>query len=324
MASFVALAVGVATAAAALGDMYGNLQRTLGAADRVATLIYGPKSDRSVRATAGEGQLGLRLDGVAFSYPSRADEPALVDISLRVEAGERVAIVGPSGAGKSTLFKLMLGLYAPSRGALAVIDEHGQDVGQSDLREYLAVVSQDVAIFADTALANIRFAAPEADEDAVVEAAVAAHADEFIRKLPSGYNTQLGPRGVKLSGGQRQRVAIARAALRSAPILLLDEATSALDAESEALVLEALSRLRRGRTSITVAHRLSTVIDSDKIYVLDEGCVVDVGSHQELMARCALYERLARFQLSAPPDPADAGGSFPTAQRPAKVAALGP
>jgi len=321
MASFVALAVGVATAAAALGDMYGNWQRTLGAADRVAALIYAPRARPAATSAAGDRHLGLKIEGLTFCYPSRRDELALSDVSIRVEPGERVAIVGPSGAGKSTLFKLMLGLYAPCRGVLAAIDERDRIVTCDDMIEHLAVVPQDVAIFADTVMANIRFAVPGAEDEAVVEAAVAAHADEFIRKLPSGYDTELGPRGIKLSGGQRQRVAIARAALRDAPILLLDEATSALDAESEALVLEALARLRHGRTSITIAHRLSTVIDSDRIYVLDAGRVVDAGSHQELMARCELYERLARSQLAAISDPKLVDESRPAPERAGGLAA---
>jgi ATP-binding cassette subfamily B protein len=315
MASFVALAVGVASAAAALGDMYGELQKARGAADRLAALIFRPALPTDAPSAAplpdpqpghgpGPGSaVGLRLSGISFAYPSRPGHAALQDIDLEVRPGERLALVGPSGAGKSTLFKLLLGLYAPDRGTIAYLRaEDGAEEPLAWHPGWLGVVPQDVIIFADSAYDNIAFAAPEASPDDVRDAARTAQAHAFIELLPQGYATQLGPRGVRLSGGQRQRIAIARAALRNAPILLLDEATSSLDAESERAVFDALAALLAGRTSLTIAHRLSTVIDADRIVVLDGGRIADVGTHAELLARCSLYERLTRLQLGRSPD----------------------
>jgi ATP-binding cassette subfamily B protein len=216
---------------------------------------------------------------------------------LKVKPGETVALVGPSGAGKTTIFNLLLRFYDPTSGHVRV---DGVDVAQADLdelRHRISLVPQEVAIFADTVLENIRYGSPETSEEAVRQAAIAAQADTFIRALPDGYNTRLGERGVSLSGGQRQRLAIARAILKNAPILLLDEATSALDAENERAVQQALEVVMRDRTTLVIAHRLATVQKADRILVMEEGRVVESGTHAELVTKGGLYGRLAALQF---------------------------
>jgi ATP-binding cassette subfamily B protein len=218
-------------------------------------------------------------------------------VSFHVRPGEKVAIVGPSGAGKSTIFHLLLRFYDPASGVVRFDGVPIVDADPTDLRRHIALVPQDTAIFATSARENIRFGRPEASDVEVERAALLALADDFIRRLPQGYDTPVGERGVMLSGGQRQRIAIARAILRDAPLLLLDEATSALDAESETLVQAALERLMQQRTTLVIAHRLATVLSCDRILVMDHGRIVEEGTHERLAAAGGLYARLARLQF---------------------------
>jgi ATP-binding cassette subfamily B protein len=237
------------------------------------------------------------FDNVSFAYPTRPEILSAAGVSLSVKAGEKVAIVGPSGAGKSTLFHLLLRFYDPKGGAISVDGVPIRDVDPRELRKRIALVPQDSVVFAATARENIRFGRPDATDAEVEHAASLAHATEFIRRLPDGFDAQLGERGVTLSGGQRQRIAIARAILRDAPLLLLDEATSALDAESETLVQTALEELMKHRTTLVIAHRLATVLSCDRILVMDHGRIVEQGTHASLVAANGLYARLARLQF---------------------------
>ncbi len=301
-----------AFAAAGLGqlsEVWGEVSAASGAAERlfeilrVKSQITAPASPRALPVPA-RGDVGF--ENVSFAYPTRPDALAVDGVSLSVRAGEKVAIVGPSGAGKSTLFHLLLRFYDPADG---VISFDGVPIRAADPREVrsrIALVPQESVVFATTARENIRFGRPDADDafgrpdadDAEVErAAELAHATEFIRRLPGGFEAQLGERGVTLSGGQRQRIAIARAILRDAPLLLLDEATSSLDAESETLVQTALEELMHHRTTLVIAHRLATVLSCDRIMVMDQGRIVEQGTHASLVAANGLYARLARLQF---------------------------
>ena len=237
-------------------------------------------------------------DQVMFRYPTRPDAPALNGVSLTVQPGETVALVGPSGAGKSTVLQLLMRFYDPQSGAIRLDGIDLRSMAREDFRAHMALVPQDPVIFAASAMENIRFGRPGATDAEVMQAAQAAAAHEFITALPQGYDTFLGERGVMLSGGQKQRVAIARAILRDARVLLLDEATSALDAESERAVQEAVDLLSRGRTMLVVAHRLATVKKADRIVVLDQGGIVAIGTHEDLVAQEGLYARLARLQFT--------------------------
>jgi ATP-binding cassette subfamily B protein len=239
----------------------------------------------------------VAFENVTFSYPTRQDEKALDDVSFNVKSGETIALVGPSGSGKTTIFNLLLRFYDPSAGVVRVDGVNVADADLTELRRRLAVVPQDVALFADTIAENIRYGTPTATLAEIRQAAVAAQADEFINALPGGYNCKLGERGASLSGGQRQRIAIARAILKNAPILLLDEATSALDAESENAVQRALDGLVSGRTTLIIAHRLATVQKADRILVMDKGRIVEAGTHGELVRRNGTYARLAELQF---------------------------
>ncbi len=301
LSQFLLYAVYVGVAAASLSEMWGEVQRAAGAMERLMELeqaephIVAPAAPVALPAP-GRGE--IRFEDVSFRYPSRPDSRALEGFDLAIPAGETVAFVGPSGAGKSTTFQLLLRFYDPSEGRILI---DGVDVARADpqaVRRRIGLVPQDTVLFATSARENIRYGRPGASDAEVELAARAAAADEFIRRLPEGYDTFLGERGTRLSGGQRQRIAIARAILRDPPILLLDEATSALDAESERLVQEALERLMRGRTTIVIAHRLATVMEAGRIVVMDHGRIVAQGTHEELVRGNELYARLAELQFA--------------------------
>ena len=293
----------LASASAVLGETYGDLLRAAGATERLMELLEttSPISSPLNPTPAPVIQAGsaIKFEAINFNYPSRPLQAALTDFSMRVAPGETVAIVGPSGAGKSTVFQLLLRFYDPSSGRIELDGIATKDMSLSDLRRRVGIVPQDAVIFSTSALENIRYGKPEASDDDVKSAAKAAFADEFILKLPQGYDTFLGERGVRLSGGQRQRIAIARAMLKNSPLLLLDEATSALDAESERMVQAALESAMKGRTTLVVAHRLATVQQADRILVLDHGKLVEQGTHTELVARGGVYARLAALQFTS-------------------------
>jgi ATP-binding cassette subfamily B protein len=300
LGQFVLYAAFAAAALGQLSEVWGELSAASGAAERLFEILHVESSvmaPASPRALPAPARGDVVIDQVSFAYPSRPDARALDNVSLAVRAGERVAIVGPSGAGKSTLFHLLLRFYDPVRGTISFdgVPIHSADPKQ--LRARIALVPQDSVIFGATARENIRFGRPEASDAEVEHAAGLAHATEFIRRLPGGFETSLGERGVTLSGGQRQRIAIARAILRDAPLLLLDEATSSLDAESETLVQTALEELMRHRTTLVIAHRLATVLSCDRILVMDHGRIVEQGTHASLVAANGLYARLARLQF---------------------------
>ena len=300
LATFVFYAVIVATSIGAVSEVAGELQRAAGATERLLELLdtvpeIAPPADpvplpEPPRAT-------VALEQVTFAYPSRLNDPALESLSLRVSAGERVALVGPSGAGKTTVFQLLLRFYDPQSGRVLI---DGVDIKRADpraVRSRIAVVPQEPVIFAASVWENVRYGRLDATDSEVRDACEAAYATEFLTKLPQGFDTELGERGVKLSGGQRQRLAIARAILSRRPILLLDEATSALDAESERMVQLALDRLMTGRTTLIIAHRLATVVGADRIIVLDGGVAIAEGTHASLVRDDPLYRRLAALQF---------------------------
>ena len=240
----------------------------------------------------------IDLTDVSFHYPTRPDVSALKDVTLAIRPGETVALVGPSGAGKTTVVQLIQRFWDPERGSVAIDGIDLRRMARADFRQAIALVPQDPVIFATTARENIRFGRPGASDAEIEAAARAANAHDFLTALPQGYDSEVGERGVMLSGGQKQRIAIARAILRDAPILLLDEATSALDAESERAVQQAVDALARGRTTIIVAHRLATVKKADRIVVMEDGGIVQQGTHDELVAQGGLYARLARLQFT--------------------------
>ncbi|WP_434724360.1 ABC transporter transmembrane domain-containing protein [Mesorhizobium sp. RIZ17] len=300
LGQFLLYSVFAAGALGALSEVWSELSQAAGAAERLTEIlaekpaIQPPADPQPLPATA---KGAISFDDVSFSYPARPDRAAVHGLSFQVKPGETVAIVGPSGAGKSTVFSLILRFYDPESGRV-VID--GVDVREADpaaVRQRIAIVPQDVTVFAASVRDNIGFGRQGASDAEIEAAAKAALADEFIARLDKGYDSQVGERGVTLSGGQRQRIAIARAILRDAPILLLDEATSALDAESETLVQRGLERLMRGRTTIVIAHRLATVLKADRILVMEGGRIVEEGTHQSLVAKGGIYARLAKLQF---------------------------
>ena len=299
LSAFVFYAIVVATSGAGLSELWGELQRAAGAADRIAELlaerptIAAPAVPRALPPALGR----VAFEAVRFGYPARPGVLALDDFSLAVAPGETVALVGPSGAGKTTVFQLLLRFYDPARGAVRLDGVDIRDADPRAIRARLGVVPQDPVVFGADAWTNIRFGRPDAS-DAEVRAAAQAASCDFIEALPSGFDTFLGEKGVRLSGGQRQRLAIARAILRDAPVLLLDEATSALDAESEAAVQGALARLSAGRTTLVIAHRLATVRRADRIVVMEAGRIVASGTHETLVREGGLYARLAALQFS--------------------------
>ena len=300
LGQFILYTVFAATGLGQLSEVWGEISAASGAAERLFEIlrvkpeIAAPPQPRALPSPAS-GDVGF--DNVSFAYPTRPNVKVLDGVSLSVRAGEKVAIVGPSGAGKSTLFHLLLRFYDPASGSISLDGVPVKVADPREVRSRIALVPQDSVVFAASARENIRFGRPDATDAEVERAADLAHATEFLRRLPGGFEAQLGERGVTLSGGQRQRIAIARAILRDAPLLLLDEATSALDAESETLVQTALEELMRHRTTVVIAHRLATVLSCDRIMVMDHGRIVEQGTHAELVAANGLYARLARLQF---------------------------
>ena len=293
----------LASAAAVLGEVYGDLLRAAGATERLMELletrsaVVSPSNPLPAQLTpAGSA---IKFEAITFHYPSRPTQPSLIDFSMSVAPGETVALVGASGAGKSTVFQLLLRFYNPTSGRIELDGVRTADLSLHELRGRIGLVPQDAVIFSTSALENIRYGKPEATDEEVKAAASAAFAHEFISALPEGYDTFLGERGVRLSGGQRQRVAIARAMLKNSPLLLLDEATSALDAESERMVQAALESAMKGRTTLVIAHRLATVQQATRILVLDHGRLVEQGTHAELVSRGGIYARLAALQFTS-------------------------
>jgi len=302
LSAFIFYAVMVAASVGAMTEVLGDLQRAAGATERLIELletepaITAPPQPKAMPAPA---RGAVAFENVTFHYPSRPQTAALKGLNLNVAPGEHVALVGPSGAGKTTVFQLLLRFYDPQAGVVRIDGMDLREVSPQDARARIGLVAQDPVIFAADAMENIRYGRPAATDDDVHAAAEAAAAMEFIAKLPDGMKSFLGERGVRLSGGQKQRIAIARAILRDPALLLLDEATSALDAENERLVQIALERLMVGRTTMVIAHRLATVVNADRIAVIDDGQLVATGRHEELIASNPLYARVAALQFTA-------------------------
>ena len=305
LGAFVFYAVMLGSAFATLSEVWGDLQRAAGAAERLVELLHQDSDilDEGREAiTCGQE---LEASNLRFVYPSRPNTPALHDFNLRIPSGKTLALVGPSGAGKSTIFELLQRFYDPTDGQLTYGGKSLSDYSLAQWRQKLALVPQSPILFSGDITYNIGYGSADASSEQIEAAAEAAYAKEFIERLPNGFKSEIGAQGVQLSGGQRQRIALARAILKNPEILLLDEATSALDTESEHYVQLALSELTRGRTTIVIAHRLSTIMNADAIAVVDNGSVVDVGTHNELLARCGLYQRLASMQFKEPDDKVD-------------------
>ena len=301
LASFILYAVLVAGGVSTMAEVWGDVMRAAGATGRLLELLYAKPA--IVEASQPQplpqtGKAAIQFDNVSFRYPSRLKTKALDGVTLDIASGESVALVGPSGAGKTTLFQLLLRFYDVTEGTIRF---NGQDIRQlslHELRDNIAIVPQDSVIFSANALENIRYGRPNATDTEVMAAAKSAQVEEFISRLPEGYQTFLGERGTRLSGGQRQRIAIARAILKNAPLLLLDEATSALDSESEILVQEGLDAAMQGRTTLIIAHRLATVKKVNRIVVLAQGRIVEVGSPDDLLKQSGLYAKLASLQFA--------------------------
>jgi ATP-binding cassette subfamily B protein len=300
LTSFVFYAFLVAASVGALSELGGEIQRALGALERITDIFnidpefVPPKQEMQYSTTPSPD---IIFDNVSFNYESRPDWPVLENINFSIRTGEHVALVGPSGAGKSTILHLLLRFYMPIEGQILIGNMPINQMTNNTLRSHLGLVPQDVALFSQTIKENISFGSPNADFAEIQHAAIQAEAHQFISELPEGYDTMVGEKGVRLSGGQRQRIAIARSILRKPSIMLLDEATSALDSKSEALVQKAIQKLCLDKTSIVIAHRLSTVIDADRIFVMDRGGIIAEGSHEYLLAQSDLYYQLAKHQL---------------------------
>ncbi|MGE3989984.1 ABC transporter transmembrane domain-containing protein [Pseudorhodoplanes sp.] len=300
LSQFVLYAVFAAGGLGQLSEVWGEVQQASGAAERLFEILHvkpDVKPPAHPVALPDKARAEIAFENVRFFYPTRPDQPALDGVTFRATPGEKVAIVGPSGAGKSTIFHLILRFYDPASGRVTFDGVNVADTDPLDLRRHIALVPQESAIFAASVRDNIAFGKPDASDAEIERAAEMAAATEFIRRLPQGFATLIGERGVTLSGGQRQRIAIARAILRNAPLLLLDEATSSLDAESETLVQTALAHSMEGRTTLVIAHRLATVLSCDRILVLEQGRIVEEGTHEQLAGAGGLYSRLARLQF---------------------------
>ena len=303
LSAFVFYAVILAGALGAVSEVIGDLQRAAGAMERIGELLATPPTvvvSPDPKPLPQPSRGAVNFEAVTFHYPSRPTTPALDDFTLSIAPGERVAIVGPSGAGKTTVMQLLLRFYDPDAGTIRFDGTDIRDLDPAALRRAVGAVPQDPTIFGASARDNIRYARPDAGDAEVRAAAEAAHALDFLQRLPQGLDTFLGERGVRLSGGQRQRIAIARAILRNPSLLLLDEATSALDAESERIVQEALDQVMKDRTTLVIAHRLATVLKADRIVVMDKGCIEAIGTHAELMKQGGLYAHLAALQFDQP------------------------
>ena len=301
LGAFIFYAVLMAVSVASLSEVYGELQRAVGAAERLMELLRAPSKITTpaiIKADVTQLAPALRFSGLTFYYPSRPNQAALNNFSLTIPEGKVVALVGPSGAGKSTLFALIQRFYDPQQGRIDFGGAGLSELDLTDLRKQIAVVEQQPTLFTGDVMYNIRYGKSDATDQEVFAAAKAAHADDFIGRLPNGYASDLGEQGVRLSGGQRQRIAIARALLKDPRILLLDEATSALDSESERKVQLALDKLMKGRTTIIIAHRLATILHADEIVVMEDGRNIAAGSHQSLLDSNNLYARLAKLQFA--------------------------
>lgn len=300
LGQFLLYATFLAGSTTSLGEVWNDIQRAAGAMERLMELLHmqsdiTPPANPVALPETGRGH--IQIEKVSFNYPSRPGSKALENFSLEIKPGETVALVGPSGAGKSTVFQLLLRFYDPQSGKILIDGVDIKDADPAVVRQRIAIVPQNTVLFAATAMENIRYGNPDATDEEVKNAARFAIADEFIEKQPETYQTFLGEKGVRLSGGQQQRIAIARAILKNPPIMLLDEATSALDSESEKLVQAALDHLMQDHTTLIIAHRLSTVVKADRIVVMEDGHVVDIGEHHELMQKSGLYKRLAELQF---------------------------